>query len=177
MRVVLKTDRLILRRLEPADAPVLQSLCGNWNVTRMLTRVPYPVTEAERADFIAMNQGPVAVPPGFQLAIIDAELIGVIGVEEAGPGEGTLGYWIGEAWWGRAYASEAARAVIDFCFMDLRLAAIKANAVADNPVSQRVLEKCGFRHTRTESVFSLSRGSEVAGLNYRLERADWRADA
>ncbi len=173
MRVVLETERLTLRRLEPADAPVLQRLCGNWNVVRMLTRVPYPLTEADTSDFIGQSQGPIAVPPGFHLAITDSELIGVVGIDGAGLGEGILGYWIGEPWWGRGYVTEAARAVIDFCFTDLKLAAIKSRALADNPVSQRVLEKCGFRHTRSEDVFSSSRGSDVPSLKYLLTRQDW----
>ena len=42
MEQELTTARLRLRPIRPGDARPLQALCNNWNVARMLSRVPYP---------------------------------------------------------------------------------------------------------------------------------------
>jgi RimJ/RimL family protein N-acetyltransferase len=57
-----------------------------------------------------------------------------------------LGYWIGVPFWGRGYATEAARAAVAFGFETLRLKRIYAHHFAGNTGSQRVLEKIGLRH-------------------------------
>ena len=46
---------------------------------------------------------------------------------------------------GKGYATEAARAVIDYAFDDLHYDVLHAGARVSNPASRRVLEKCGFQ--------------------------------
>jgi RimJ/RimL family protein N-acetyltransferase len=55
-----------------------------------------------------------------------------------------LGYWLGEAFWGRGITTEAVAALTDFCFENFPLRRIYAEAFANNPASARVLEKAGF---------------------------------
>lgn len=56
-----------------------------------------------------------------------------------------LGYWLGEAFWGRGIVSDAAAAVTDFAFHELHLARIFAVPFAHNTASHRVLEKAGYQ--------------------------------
>ena len=42
MEQKLTTTRLRLRPIRRGDTPRVQALCSNWNVARMLSRVPYP---------------------------------------------------------------------------------------------------------------------------------------
>jgi ribosomal-protein-alanine N-acetyltransferase len=56
----------------------------------------------------------------------------------------TLGYWLGEEFWGRGIMSEAVTAVTDFCFESFPLRRISAEVFANNRASARVLEKAGF---------------------------------
>jgi RimJ/RimL family protein N-acetyltransferase len=56
-----------------------------------------------------------------------------------------LGYWIGVPLWRRGYATEAARAVVEFGFANLGLHRIHAHYFAENKASGRVLEKIGMR--------------------------------
>src|SRR5258707_14200094 len=78
---------------------------------------------------------------------IDGVAVGGIGVH---PGEdvhrhtATVGYWLGEEFWGRGIMTEAVPAVIDFCFENFPLRRISAEVFANNPASARVLEKAGF---------------------------------
>jgi [ribosomal protein S5]-alanine N-acetyltransferase len=52
---------------------------------------------------------------------------------------------VGRPYWGRGYATEAAREVMRYGFGALGLARIFATAMSRNPASIRVLEKIGMR--------------------------------
>ena len=57
-----------------------------------------------------------------------------------------LGYWIGEPFWGRGFASEAVRALVRWAFATYsEITAIQARHFASNPGSGRVLTSCGFQ--------------------------------
>jgi RimJ/RimL family protein N-acetyltransferase len=56
----------------------------------------------------------------------------------------TLGYWLGQDFWGRGIMTEAVAALTDFCFDNFLLRRISAEVFANNPASARVLEKAGF---------------------------------
>jgi ribosomal-protein-alanine N-acetyltransferase len=55
-----------------------------------------------------------------------------------------IGYWMGEAYAGRGYMSDALNLVIPFAFGELRLHRIEAACIPSNARSVRVLEKAGF---------------------------------
>jgi RimJ/RimL family protein N-acetyltransferase len=55
-----------------------------------------------------------------------------------------IGYWIGEPYWGKGYATEAVRLLIKFAFEELDLLRIYAKIYAYNTGSMKVLEKTGF---------------------------------
>ncbi|QBX37505.1 N-acetyltransferase [Brevundimonas sp. S30B] len=58
---------------------------------------------------------------------------------------GTLGYWIGQRFAGRGYATAGVRAVVAHAFGPLRLHRVEAACLPSNIASRRVLEKSGFR--------------------------------
>jgi RimJ/RimL family protein N-acetyltransferase len=60
-----------------------------------------------------------------------------------------LGYWVGVPYWGRGFATEAARAMIEFGFRRLSLHRIYAHHFVRNPASGRVMEKAGMQHEGT----------------------------
>ena len=55
-----------------------------------------------------------------------------------------IGYWIGEAFWGRGLATAVVRAFTDYAFDAFDLCRIYANVFEWNPGSCRVLEKAGY---------------------------------
>lgn len=59
---------------------------------------------------------------------------------------GTLGYWIGQPYAGRGYATAAMRAVVGYAFERLKLHRLEAACLPTNQASRRVLEKSGFRN-------------------------------
>ena len=106
------------------------------------------------------------------MIMLDAEPIGACGVE-AREGGAEIGYWIGRHYWGRGYATEAARAVIDHAFGDLGHDALQAGARVSNPASRRVLEKCGFQWTGV-GLYRIHAINSSAPLDrFRLDRRLW----
>lgn len=55
-----------------------------------------------------------------------------------------IGYWIGEPYWGRGYATEAVRLLIAYAFREAELRRLYAYVYGYNIASMRVLEKVGF---------------------------------
>lgn len=72
--------------------------------------------------------------------------LGSIGTRPLGvPGRGDLGYWLGEAYWGRGLMAEAIEAVVRHAFGPLRMAKIEAEVFTENARGLALLDKLGFR--------------------------------
>jgi ribosomal-protein-alanine N-acetyltransferase len=97
---------------------------------------------------------------GFGMCAVDlaasGETIGAAGLQhlEGGP-EVEVGYRFLKDRWGRGYATESARASIDFGFDEVGLEQIVAVALETNIASRRVLEKCGLREVSLTHVYGL----------------------
>jgi len=83
-----------------------------------------------------------------------------------------LGYWLTPSAWGRGYATEAARAVVDMARHALPVRRIEARHHLDNLPSRRVLEKLGFREIRREASFSLAQGRAVDSAVLALDMGE-----
>ena len=86
--------------------------------------------------------------PFFVFADEGKTLVGAVtlsnvrrGVAETGSG----GYWIGEPYAGKGYATAAVRALVRYAFDKLNLHRLEAACLPTNESSRRVLEKSGFR--------------------------------
>lgn len=145
--VELKTDRLLLRKFELADVPELTRLIGAREVAATTLRIPHPYCEQDARNFIAhMQNGPAENPFAITLRL-SGTLIGGIGLRiEPEHQHGELGYWIGAPHWGKGYATEAARIVLNFGFDRLKLHRIFAHHFRHNEASGKVLRKIGMKH-------------------------------
>ena len=146
MGLPLITERLELRAFEPSDLEALHSVYGDPDVTRF-TR-PFPTVEDTRRLLDIHVREAHAGNPAFWAVIERASghLIGDAGVglaDGVGP-EYELGYTLGKPWWGRGYATEAARAVRDHALGELGLARVIGLVHPDNHASIHVLEKIGM---------------------------------
>lgn len=58
---------------------------------------------------------------------------------------GEIAYWIGEEFWGKGYATEASKAILDFAFHVKKYHKVYARHFASNPASGQVIQKMGMK--------------------------------
>jgi RimJ/RimL family protein N-acetyltransferase len=98
----------------------------------------------------------------------EPRIIGSCGLGRRPSGAVELGYWIGRAHWGKGFATEASRALIEIA-RTLKLSRLEASHFLDNPASGRVLEKLGFKPTGLSAErYSCARGGDSMARLYRL---------
>jgi RimJ/RimL family protein N-acetyltransferase len=161
----LETDRLSLRPFRRADAAEFARLAGDWAVASMTSDIPYPFSAAQAVSWLKPVRGEV------RFAIEqDERLIGGVGFYRRPSGIAELGFWLGRPWWGRGYATEAARAVVRQGFKDRRLPGFSSAHFSDNPASGRVLVKLGFEPEYRGTIACVARGCDMEAVTYRLDR-------
>ena len=172
----LQTERLILRFHAPSDIPALMPLIGAREVAATTLRIPHPYTESDARDFITATQEDLSSGSGLRLGIVLREsdtLCGGVGLRiESDHRRAELGYWIGVPHWGRGYATEAARAIVQYGFETLQLHRIFASHFVDNLASARVLRKIGMRHEGCQRAHILKWGEFLDIEMYGMVASD-----
>ena len=175
MSLILETKRLRLRRFQMEDAETVAALANNWNVARMLGRMPYPYSIDHARDFMSRIGSDQDSKTDFVFAFTTGgPAMGAIGLHLRDGGAFELGYWLGEPYWGKGYATEAAERLVRFAFTDLDIERLTAGHFYDNPPSGRVLSKVGFRYTHDDFRECLARGGKVLCHEMSQLRDDWR---
>lgn len=169
---ILESERLILRPPGPGDIESMAVWLGDFEVARMMARVPHPYGEDDAEDFLAMP------PDGRHVFVIarkaDGLFLGMTGLHPDTDGAGhEFGYWLGKPFWGQGYATEAAHRLVAYAFTELGLATVHAGWFADNPASGHVLSKLGARHNGSWMRPSRARGTAVLCHDMLLTRADF----
>jgi RimJ/RimL family protein N-acetyltransferase len=168
---VLETTRLVLRAPRLEDAKALAALANDRRIAENTARIPHPYRHDHAETFItSVNKGDGETA---LLVTLDGEPIGACGFGSLDEGPCEVGYWVGAPFWGKGYATEALRAVIDHAFTDTGLDALQASARVTNPASRRVLEKCGFQWTGVGLCRVRALASSVPVDRFRLERSIW----
>jgi len=176
----LETRRLILRRPELSDAASITMLIGNWDVVKMLGRVPYPYPDNAAVEWVTRTHRSTALGQQYAFGICEKAkplegVVGVVGLTRDDDGTWEIGYWLGEPFWGQGYMGEATPEVIRFAFEVLGLERIEAGHFVGNPGSARVLLRSGFEYVGEERRWSEARGHDVDCLKLELTRAKWAA--
>lgn len=173
MQEELRTERLLLRPLRESDTERLAALANNWNVARMLARMPFPYTLDMAHEWIGKQTALRADGEEYVYGIEQEDgFIGTCGMQAHADGTHELGYWIGEPYWNRGYASEAAGTVLAGAIEGFGAETIVSGHCWENHASGRVLTKLGFRYTGEEQRWCLARQEKVRCLTMRLARTD-----
>ena len=169
-RCVLETERLTLRRPTLADVNAIARLACDRRIA-VNTRLPHPYSQNHAVEFVRY----LASKPreGVFLVEHNHTPIGVVGTAWREADAPELGYWLGVDHWGQGFATEAARAVIDFSFEESDIAFIRSGARVTNPASRNILEKCGFQWSGVELHRFESLGSSAPVDCFRLTRGVW----
>ena len=138
-----------LRAWTLADAPALAKLINNKKVQDNLRDgLPFPYSEEDAKVFLSAV---LASDPDQNLAFAieaDGELIGSISATRCANihfRTAELGYYLGEPYWGKGFATEVVRQICDYIYRNTDIIRIFAEPFAYNTASCRVLEKAGFQ--------------------------------
>ena len=150
---ILETARLELRRMTPADAPLILALLNDPGFLRFIGDKGVR-TLADAAAYI--ERGPLAsyAQHGFGLWLVTLKdggtAIGMCGlIKREGLDDVDIGFAYLPQFCDRGYATEAAAATLHHGRTVLGLKRIVAITAPDNAASANVLRKIGLRHTRT----------------------------
>jgi RimJ/RimL family protein N-acetyltransferase len=167
---VLETERLTLRKPTLADVKAIADLANDRRIALMTRRLPHPYTPDDAVHFVKAIAG-----TGETVFLIENNHtpVGVAGVDWSEPEAPELGYWFGVAHWGQGFATEAARAVIDYTFEEFDVDQMISGARVVNPKSRNVLEKCGFQWSGVELHRFKALGSSTPVDRFRLSRGVW----
>jgi RimJ/RimL family protein N-acetyltransferase len=150
---ILKTPRLILRPFKMDDGPVVASLANDKDIATNTENLPFPYEEYMALDWIRAHERMYQENHMLTLAVTHAkksQVMGAIGLEiEATNNHAELGYWLGKPYWGHGYATEAAKRLIHYGFMDLKYHRIYSIHLSQNPDSGKVLQKIGMTYEGT----------------------------
>ena len=174
----IETARLRLRAFRLADAAEVERLAGDRQVVEG-TLLPHPY-ESGMARAWIWDQA-LEFTEGRSIAFAidraeDAALLGAIGLEIDRVGAcAKLGYWLGRAYWGRGYATEAVNAVIGYGFAVLELERVFAPHFRWNAASARVLAKAGLVQEGCRREYVEARAREETIETHGILRWEWEA--
>ena len=124
MKITLKN--CLVRSLEDRDMASITELANNRKIWRNLRDVfPHPYREEHARWFIEQVKN-AQRETSFAIDV-EGNAVGVISVrlkEDIERANAELGYWIGEPYWGRGFATEATHVVIDAAFGDTGVSAV-----------------------------------------------------
>lgn len=138
---------IVLRPWRNTDTHSLVKYANNYNIWKNVRdSFPHPYTykDAEIWVRVASKERPSA-----NLAISkEGEAIGGIGLkfqEDIHRNSVEIGYWLGEAFWGKGIITEALTQMITYTFENFKVHRLYAGIFEYNKASGRVLEKAGFQ--------------------------------
>lgn len=154
MKTFLETDRLILRELLPTDDAGMFELDSDKDVHKYLGNLPFTKIENSREiiDFIRKQYEDSGIGRWAMINKKTNEFMGWTGLKLMKELTNyhinyyDLGYRLIKRYWGQGFATESAKAVIDYGFNELKLNDIFAMADVNNKASKNVLEKSGLKY-------------------------------
>lgn len=186
MHVFLETDRLVLRRFTEDDVDHLVELDSDPQVMHFINGGrPTPRAEIE-TDFLPAFLAYYERFAGYGFwAAVEKSSGRFVGwfhfrpAKAASPNEVELGYRLRRSAWGKGYATEGSRALIDKSFAELGVERVVAYTMVVNVASRRVMEKAGLRFVRTfhQPWPDYIEGEEKGDVEYALLRSEWEEAA
>ena len=174
MQMQLDLKSCAVRSFRETDAAELARHANNRRVWLQLRdRFPHPYTLDDARGFIAFARG---ADPETAFAVTAGDLpVGSIGAvlrEDVERYSAEVGYWLGEAYWGRGIATRALVAFTRFAFSAYGVERLFAVPLAANTASCRVLEKAGYRLEGRMRRSAVKDGVVQDQLLYAILRGD-----
>ena len=149
--IILKTKRLILRTWKEQDLDPMSAINQDPLVCEFLPQVGNrTATKALIQLFINHYENYSFTAYAVELKS-NGKLIGFVGLmipsfEEHFTPAVEIAWRLDSKYWGNGYATEAAKAIVDFAFTTLKLEEVVSFTAEKNIRSRRVMEKIGMHH-------------------------------
>lgn len=174
----LETERLRLREITDADAPAFADIFKDPEVLRYIIMDPLANDVDGALWWINWMRGHFEQQNAVRWGIAEKgsdTLIGTCGFHywSREHRRCDIGYDLHRAYWGKGYVTEAARAVVRWCFENLSLHRIQADCTDGNHGSERVLEKLGFTYEGLWRENTFEHGQFVSLRQYGLLRREY----
>lgn len=174
----LRSERLLLRDIREDDWPALHAVESRPEVARYQSFAPR--TEEESLAYV---RGAVEAAKEHPRTTYDLALVHPpadrplgrfgLGLTDRSRTDAMIWYTLHPDAWGHGYATEAARALVDFGFRDLRLHRIWADCDPANVASWRLLERIGLRREGHLRQNARVKGAWVDSLIYAILDHEW----
>jgi len=170
-------QKVYLRPLERADAPLLQQWINDPEVTRTLLAYQPINLAAEERWLDELDKTDHDVVLGIAIACTDT-LIGAVGLHRIDykNRHAQFGIMIGDRHeWHKGYGAEATALMVAYAFDTLNLNRVYLHVYVTNPYARRIYEKVGFQ---TEGILrqeSYREGGYVDAVAMAILRGDWEA--
>lgn len=145
---VIETERLRLRPLRSEDAPRLFEIFSDHEVMRYWNTAPWASVD-EAHTFLKESAEAMKCSRAMTVGVADKDsglLLGkcMLFNYAAESKRAEIGFGVARQQWGKGYAVEAARALLQYAFDTLGLRRIEAEIDPLNAASARTLERLGF---------------------------------
>jgi ribosomal-protein-alanine N-acetyltransferase len=164
------TTRLSLRPLLPADAVTLHRIYHSEGVLRYFPNPVPPLLKKVQRNIVGQRVHWEKYGYGNWGVLLhgEEEIIGWAGLQYLPELDETeVGFLMDRPFWGKAYATEAALASLEFGFEHFNLSHIIALVHQDNLASRRVIEKCGMTYLDARTLW----GIEL--MRYQIDRSSF----
>lgn len=156
------TRRLRLRPMHAGDRTAMAILAAEPLLVDEVPGIAAPVIEEETAAYaiVANETGLVIGHAGHQRPLDDPTPIEIC-------------LWLDPSEWGRGYGTEAAHALVDLAFDDVRVGMLWCAIRVNNTRARRVIEKCGFQYRGSGMLRSAAHTGAYPVERYMLDRRNW----
>ena len=170
----LETERLVLREWIPEDFEAVVALYADPQVMKHLSLDGKPLTRFQSWQTFCAILGHWRLRGFGMFAAVERgtnEFVGRIGpwYPEGWPGF-EVGWTLRPKFWGRGYATEAARRCIDFSFTDLGQDQVISLIEETNMRSIKVAERVG---EKPDGMVVLEHAPTARTLKFTLNRSEW----
>ncbi|WP_408097525.1 GNAT family N-acetyltransferase [Peredibacter sp. HCB2-198] len=174
--MILKTDRLILRNYEPADWERVHIYGSNPDFSKYEVWGPNTLEDTKKfiADMVEQSKASPRYKFEFAICLKDnGLLIGGCGIrrETEMSQVANLGWAINPDFQNKGYATEAAKALIDFGLDQLNLAVMYATCDTRNIASFKVMEKLGMKRVGMIKGHLEIKGHKRDSYRYELPKS------
>jgi RimJ/RimL family protein N-acetyltransferase len=182
MQIFLETERLVLRRFTDNDVDNLVELDSDPDVMRLINGGRPTSRDEIESDVLPMFLEYYERFTGYGFwAAVEKSTGQFVGWFHFRPTKGMpsdeieLGYRLRKSAWGKGYATEGSRALIQKGFADLGVRRVFASTMVVNVGSRRVMEKAGLKFVRAfhQPWPDRIEGEEQGDVEYALLRSEW----